>query len=58
MLRFLADSDPIGGTKDLELSEIDWVNVMGRYITNNGMSEKDIDNLYNNLTNEVFSDPD
>ncbi len=58
MLRYLADSDPIGGTKDLELSEIDWVNVMGRYITNNGMSEKDIDNLYNNLTNEVFSDPD
>ena len=58
ILRYLADSDPVGATKDLELSEIDWVNVMGRYITNNGMSEEDIDSLYKNLTTGSFSDPD
>ena len=58
MLRYIADSDPTGGTKDLELDEIDWVNVMGRYLTNNGMTDEDIDKWYKNLTQENYSDPD
>ena len=58
MLRYIADSDPYTGDGTIELSDLDWVNVMGRYLTRNGMSDEDIENWYKNVTEEKYSDPD
>lgn len=57
MLRFLADYDGNTGdgsisNEDIELKDLDWVNIMGRYLSNNGMKDEDIDNLYKNLAKE------
>ena len=49
MLRFIADSDPYTGNGTIALEDLDWVNVMGRYLSKNGMSDEDINNLYNRL---------
>ena len=57
MLRYIADNDPWTGNGTLELYELDWVNVMGRYLTKNGMSQEDIDNWYKNVTDNNYSDP-
>ena len=58
MLQYIADSDSTGGTKGVALKDLDWVNVMGRYLTDNGMSFEDMDNFYNKLTTDNYSDPD
>lgn len=57
ILGYIAKSDSSGGTVGLALNEIDWVNVMGRYLLNNGMTMEDMDNLYKNLMNEFPADP-
>ena len=57
MLQFIADSDSSGGTNGVDLKDLDWVNVMGRYLTDNGMTFENLDNLYKNLTNEFPADP-
>ena len=57
MLRYIADSDPWTGNGTIELSDLDWVNIMGRYLERNGMSEEDIRNWYKNVTSENYSDP-
>ena len=57
MLRYIADSDPYTGNGTIELSGLDWVNIMGRYLERNGMSEEDIRNWYKNVTSENYSDP-
>ena len=49
ILQYIADIDTSGGTVGLALNEIDWVNVMGRYLIDNGMTMEDMDNLYKNL---------
>ena len=58
ILGYIAKSDSSGGTVGLALNEIDWVNVMGRYLMDNGMSMEDMDNFYKNLMRDSFSDPD
>ena len=58
ILQYIADIDTSGGTVGLALNEIDWVNVMGRYLMDNGMSMEDMDNFYKNLMRDSFSDPD
>lgn len=58
ILGYIAKSDSSGGTVGLALNEIDWVNVMGRYLIDNGMSMEDMDNFYKNLMRDSFSDPD
>ena len=58
MLRFIADNDPYTGEGTIELEYLDWVNVIGRYLINNGMSEEDINNLYDKIGSENYSDPD
>lgn len=58
MLRYIADDDPWTGNGTIELSDLDWVNVMGRYLTKNGMSDEDIENWYNNVVSENYTDPD
>ena len=58
ILQYIADIDTSGGTVGLALNEIDWVNVMGRYLIDNGMSMEDMDNFYKNLMRDSFSDPD
>ena len=58
MLRYIADSDPWTGNGTIELSDLDWVNIMGRYLLKNGMSEEDINNWYKNVTSDNYSDPD
>ena len=57
ILQYIADIDTSGGTVGLALNEIDWVNVMGRYLIDNGMSMEDMDNFYKNLMRDSFSDP-
>ena len=57
MLRYIADGDPWTGNGTIELRDLDWVNVMGRYLERNGMSEKDIENWYKNVTSDNYSDP-
>ena len=56
ILGYISKSDSSGGTVGLALNEIDWVNVMGRYLMDNGMSMEDMDNLYKNLMEESYSD--
>ena len=58
ILQYIADIDTSGGTVGLALNEIDWVNVMGRYLMDNGMSMEEMDNFYKNLMRDSFSDPD
>lgn len=58
ILGYISKSDSSGGTVGLALNEIDWVNVMGRYLMDNGMSMEDMDNFYKNLMRDSFSDPD
>lgn len=57
ILEYIAKSDSSGGTVGLALNEIDWVNVMGRYLLDNGMTMEDMDNFYKNLMNEFPADP-
>ena len=57
MLRYIADSDPYTGNGTIELRDLDWVNVMGRYLERNGMSQEEIENWYKNVTSENYSDP-
>ena len=56
MLRDIADNDPWTGNGTIELKNLDWVNIMGRYLTKNGMSQDDIDNWYKNVTDNNYSD--
>lgn len=58
MLRYIADGDPYTGNGTIELRDLDWVNIMGRYLLKNGMSEEDINNWYKNVTSDNYSDPD
>ena len=58
MLRFLADSDPYTGNGTIALEDLDWVNIIGRYLEKNGMTEEDIHNFYTKLTEENYHDPD
>ena len=55
MLRYIADNDPWTGNGTIELKDLDWVNIMGRYLTKNGMSQEDIDNWYKNVTDDNYS---
>ena len=57
VLRYIADNDPWTGNGTIELRDLDWVNVMGRYLERNGMSQEDIENWYKNVTTENYSDP-
>ena len=57
ILKYIADSDTSGGTVGIALKDLDWVNVMGRFLLDNGMTMEDMDNLYKNLMNENLSDP-
>ena len=57
MLRYIADNDPWTGNGTIELKDLDWVNIMGRYLTRNGMSQEDLDNWYAKLTNNNYSEP-
>ena len=57
MLRFIADSDPWTGNGTIELKDLDWVNIMGRFLINNGMSEEDLHNWYEKLTDDNYGDP-
>ena len=56
MLRFIADSDPWTGNGTIELRDLDWVNIMGRFLINNGMSEEDLHSWYEKLTDENYED--
>ena len=48
VLRYLAVSEaPING--DVPLEDLQWNNIAGRYITDQGMSFEDLDNWYNNV---------
>lgn len=58
MLRFIADSDPWTGNGTIELRDLDWVNIMGRFLINNGMSEEDLHSLYEKLTDDNYGAPD
>lgn len=58
MLRFIADSDPWTGNGTIELRDLDWVNIMGRFLINNGMSEEDLHNWYDKVIDENYGDPD
>lgn len=56
MLRFIADRDN-SMNKEIDLKDLEFKNIIGRYLTDNGMSFEDLDNLYNNLLNtEIYSD--
>ena len=48
MLRFYADYGE-NGNKDIELKDLEWTNIMGRYLTDNGMTIEDLNNLYDKL---------
>lgn len=52
MLRYIADNDPWTGNGTIELSGLDWVNIMGRYLNKHGMSDEDIHNWYKNVTEQ------
>ena len=56
MLRYIADNDPWTGNGTIELKDLDWVNIMGRYLIRNGMSQEDIDNWYKNVIDNNYSD--
>ena len=49
MLRYLAGDS----NKDIELKDLDYTNIMGRFLVENGMSLEDIDKWYKNLTNNA-----
>lgn len=57
ILQYIADNDTSGGTIGVALKDLDWVNVMGRYLYDNGMTMENMDNLYKNLMNEFPADP-
>ena len=48
MLRFYADYGE-NGNKDIALKDLEWTNIMGRYLTDNGMTIEDLNNLYDKL---------
>lgn len=48
MLRFYADYG-VNGNKDIALKDLEWTNIMGRYLTDNGMTIEDLNNLYDKL---------
>ena len=50
MLRYLANYGGNTGNEDIDLKDLEWTNIMGRYLTDNGMSFDDIDNLYKKIT--------
>ena len=54
MLRYIADDDPWTGNGTIELSDLDWVNIMGRYLNKHGMSDEDIHNWYKNVTSQEY----
>lgn len=54
MLRYIADDDPWTGNGTIELSGLDWVNIMGRYLNKHGMSDEDIYNWYKNVTSQEY----
>ena len=54
MLRYIADDDPWTGNGTIELSGLDWVNIMGRYLNKHGMSDEDIHNWYKNVTSQEY----
>lgn len=54
MLRYIADDDPWTGNGTIELSDLDWVNIMGRYLNKHGMSDEDIHNWYKNVTAQEY----
>ena len=54
MLRYIADDDPWTGNGTIELSGLDWVNIMGRYLNKHGMSDEDIHNWYKNVTAQEY----
>lgn len=56
MLKYIADSDLWIGNGTIELGDLDWVNIMGRYLLRNGMSEEDIHNWYVNENSENYSE--
>ena len=51
MLRFYADYGE-NGNKDIALKDLEWTNIMGRYLTDNGMTIEDLNNLYDKLFDE------
>ena len=50
LLKYLLSNDSQYANASIELKDADWVNVMHRYLTRNGMSEEDIENWYKNVT--------
>lgn len=46
------NNSPTTGNGTIELRDLDWVNIMGRYLIRNGMSEEDIHNWYKNVTEQ------
>ncbi len=58
MLKSIAEKDPYTGNGTIALDELDWVNVMGRFLSKNGMSDEDIENLYDKLGSNDYTDPD
>lgn len=46
MLRYLAGEE----NKDVDLKDINWANVIGRYLTDNGLDINDMENWYKKLT--------
>ena len=54
MLRYIADDDPWTGNGIIELKDLDWVNIMGRYLNKHGMSDEDIHNWYKNVTVQEY----
>ena len=54
MLKYIADDDPYTGNGTIELKDLDWVNIMGRYLIKHGMTEEDIDNWYDKLTSDNY----
>ena len=48
MLRYIADRDnPMN--KNIDLKDLEYKNIIGRYLTDNGMSFEELDKWYNNL---------
>lgn len=56
MLRYIADRDnPMN--KNIDLKDLEYKNIIGRYLTDNGMSFEELDNWYNNLLDsEIYSE--
>ena len=57
VLRYIADGDPYTGGGTIELRDLDWVNIMGRYLERNGMSDEDMHNLYDRLFSGEYREP-